>query len=357
MLETIREFGIDQLTALGELDDAAARHLACFVGLAEAARRSMHRPDQIDWLDRLDADLGNLRSAFAWAIAHGETEGAAREAVALSEFWWHRGHAGEARSWLEQVIASERSIPKPLACDVYLNAAVMANIRGDRPAVAARIAEALRTARAIGDPVLLDEVLRATATFALFHDDVDQAARWTEEAIALRERAGAPPEGTHLALQALVAHRRGDLDRAAALFAATLTMFRPHGDRDDIANTLDYLGDVECDRGDYAAGLANYREALDLWVELKDGWGVADALVGIADAVAASGAFAEAARLLGAAEARYEAAGVALPPHDRPGYGRALAAARERLGEAAFQTARAAGHALKLDQAVVAGMA
>ena len=191
-----------------------------------------------------------------------------------------------------------------------------------------------------------------------FHGELDEAEASIEEAATRQVAEGQAPHGWVLGLRALVAHRRGHLDQAAAQFAAALPHLRPTGDRPDLGDALAiYLGDVECDRGDVAAGLERYRQALDLWVELNDGWGIANALVGMADVAAASGQFHETARLLGAAEALYDAAGIVLPPHDRPNYGRALEKARAQLGGVAFAAAGEEGHALTLEAAVAAGRA
>jgi DNA-binding CsgD family transcriptional regulator len=97
-------------------------------------------------------------------------------------------------------------------------------------------------------------------------------------------------------------------------------------------------------------GADHYAGGLGLWLAIKDRWGTADGLVGFGDVAAACGQPALAARLLGAAEALYDAAGVALPPHGRLSYGRLVAAARHALGEADLAAARAAGRALTPDQ-------
>jgi tetratricopeptide (TPR) repeat protein len=150
----------------------------------------------------------------------------------------------------------------------------------------------------------------------------------------------------------MIEHRRGRLNQAASAFEEALAVYRTTGDRQWTANTLDYLGDVECDRGNLPAGLSRYAEALALWQELKDGWGIADALVGFVDVAAMTGQAERAARLLGAAEALYQAAGVALPPYDRPNYERAMTTTRASLGDEVFASLRTEGRGLVIEEVI-----
>ncbi|MFB7717073.1 LuxR C-terminal-related transcriptional regulator [Nocardia sp. NPDC056100] len=60
-LETIRQYGMEQLTDAGELDDARARHLAWC--LTEATNLTVAQPD---WRPRFDAAADDLRVALAW---------------------------------------------------------------------------------------------------------------------------------------------------------------------------------------------------------------------------------------------------------------------------------------------------
>jgi tetratricopeptide (TPR) repeat protein len=154
----------------------------------------------------------------------------------------------------------------------------------------------------------------------------------------------------------VVEHRRGRFNHAATALEEALAVSRTTGDRQLIADTLDYLGDVESDRGNLPAGLFRYGEALSLWRELKDGWGIADALVGFADVAAIREQWESAARFLGAAEALYETAGVAVPPHDRPPYARALAAVRAGLGDAAFTSSRMTGRRAEIEEVIAEAM-
>ena len=104
MLETIREFGLEQLAASGE-EEATRRRLAAWcLALAEQSYREIWGPTQRQWLARLEAEHDNIRAVLAWALERGEAETAQRLAGELARFWWFRGHLTEGRSWAERAL-------------------------------------------------------------------------------------------------------------------------------------------------------------------------------------------------------------------------------------------------------------
>ena len=105
MLETIREFGQEQLEAGGDLDVVARRHAEHFLGLAVEAEPHLTADDQAEWLDRCDTEHANIGAALRWAIDVGEAARAQNAAGALWRFWQRQSHLVEGRRWLEAVIA------------------------------------------------------------------------------------------------------------------------------------------------------------------------------------------------------------------------------------------------------------
>ena len=105
MLETIREYGLEQLAASGE--EAAVRdaHAAWCLELAEQAAPFWHTGAQGRWAARLDADHDNLRAALAWLAQTDDTATGVRLAGWLAWFWFYRNHWAEGRGWLERALA------------------------------------------------------------------------------------------------------------------------------------------------------------------------------------------------------------------------------------------------------------
>ena len=107
ILETIRQFGEDQLGASGLGDDTRDMHARYFAGqepMFLALWAGPHQRDANDWLEQ---ELANLRAAFRWATDHGDLETAAAiaivgnvvgESVALHEpITWAEELLGPAR--------------------------------------------------------------------------------------------------------------------------------------------------------------------------------------------------------------------------------------------------------------------
>jgi tetratricopeptide (TPR) repeat protein len=218
---------------------------------------------------------------------------------------------------------------------------------------------AMREARGSGLPAIEASALNMLAHRAAIRGDLDRAATLEEDADARYRTLGSgvahPGERT---ARARIEHRRGTFDRARTLFADGLAYFRTvAGDLHWIAEVLDNLGDLDCDQGNFQGAAANYAEALADWQAIGDIWGVADALTGFAQLAEGVGQPEQGARLLGAADALYEQAGIPLPPHDRINYPKTVAAIRSQLGADAYAHVYGAGRSLTMEQAVAAALA
>jgi len=85
LLETVRQYGWEQLEAAREATEAQQRHQDWSLALAEAAEQQLTGPDQVTWLTRLEGDHDNLRAALTWTRETGQSARAApgRGALAL----------------------------------------------------------------------------------------------------------------------------------------------------------------------------------------------------------------------------------------------------------------------------------
>ena len=104
MLETLREYGAEQLTARGEIHDARVAHAHYFRDLAETADPHLRSADQLEWIRRLTDERDNLLAALRFAADDRDADTALRIGAAMGWFWFMQGSHVEAATWLRIAI-------------------------------------------------------------------------------------------------------------------------------------------------------------------------------------------------------------------------------------------------------------
>ncbi len=355
MLETIREYARERLTAGGDEERVRERHRDYFLALAEEAEPKLIGAEQAEWLQRLEDEHENLLAGLNWSLVETRVEGGLRLCAALQRFWWTRGHLAEGQEWCVRVLGKAGADERTQERANVLNAAgVLAFYQGDYPAARARHEESLAIRRQLGDRRGVAESLSNLGTAARAQGDVVSARALHEEALAIRRELGSQGSiARSLNNLGNVALDQDDFPAARALYEESLAITRELGDRWSIANSLNNLGDVAYSQGDYSAAGALHQESLGMVRELRDPKGIAYSLQSLATVIAALGSQVRAARIWGAAERLREEIGSPIPFNDRPRYDQRVAAARAALGDgAAFDRARQDGRALTLEQAI-----
>src|SRR5262249_26381914 len=106
MLETVREYALEQLTASGEVPAMRRRHRDWYLSFAEHASAELRGPRQVEWFDRLEIEHATLRAALEWSTAEADgVEAGTCLAEHLAWFWILRGHIREGRARLDRLIA------------------------------------------------------------------------------------------------------------------------------------------------------------------------------------------------------------------------------------------------------------
>jgi hypothetical protein len=162
LLETVRQYAAGRLDARGPAAAGAARaaHRDYYLALAEAAGPRLIAADQAEWLDRLDAELGNLRAALAFSLTQPDLEPGLRLAASLYLYWVARGHAAEGagvlRALLDAPAAQGATLPRARALAA---AAHLLDKTGGYAIAAEYCHEALAIARTAGDDYLVADLL------------------------------------------------------------------------------------------------------------------------------------------------------------------------------------------------------
>ena len=163
MLQTIREFGLEQLAQSGEAATTNRRLAAWAVALAHESVPGFRGPEKRRWLDRLLAEHANLRTALGWLAESGEAEDGADLAAALFDFWLVGGHPSEGRGWLDRFLAGGDPLAPATRAAALWATGMLASIQGDFSRAAVAAEESLALARRIERPLAVAGALNLLA--------------------------------------------------------------------------------------------------------------------------------------------------------------------------------------------------
>ncbi|MGH8796957.1 MAG: hypothetical protein ACREXI_07870, partial [Caldimonas sp.] len=106
MLETIRDYAREKLEQRGSAAAAAVSHCEHYFKMAKEANVGLKGPDHAVWIERVETELDNLRSAMSLALAGGvDAFIIVKFAVALQGFWILRGYCSEGRRLVKAALA------------------------------------------------------------------------------------------------------------------------------------------------------------------------------------------------------------------------------------------------------------
>ena len=297
MLDTIRAFAAERLVAEDRGGEVRGRHARHFLKLAEQAEPHF-RGDPGVWLDRLELEIDNLRSALDEFAARGDTDGELALAGSMWRFWYLRGYLSEGRARLEASLTGDPS-PTPARGKALIGAAVMATNLGDVAAAIQRADEGMRLHAS-----LRDRWGEAYCAFMLGNNvnaqgNLQRARDLFEGSIRTFRELG-DEHSALLATRSLAFSYEdsGDLSRAQALLGDALRLARgTHNPRLE-ASLLGALAGYAFDEGRLNDALWMLRESIRIHAELGDHLDSAADLSRTARVLAITGHPATAVRLL-----------------------------------------------------------
>jgi predicted ATPase len=343
MLETVRGFVAERLTARPDAEQVARRHAGFYRALAEQTDRPLRGGDQGEWLERLDAEASNLAAAVRWHLVHdpGPLPHLFR---VLWLFWALRDLEREARSWVEQLMPAFGTLDAQAGAELAWAAAVIASDTGDDPAALAACQRLAPLLAGIGDPFLRAASRLALALTLPVSGDFDGALR--EAGVALEEFRGQD----ELVFTATAAFTAGSLETALGRYDDALGHLREARSLAEraggdwlAAGSRVQLGILAVLRGRLDQARALLEEALGLSLAARSTAVVTLCLSGYAWLAFAEGDPERAARLAGAADGLRRRVGLRAWPHLRRLEADLVAQVRQRLGAGRFDQVFFAG--------------
>jgi non-specific serine/threonine protein kinase len=362
MLETIREYGLEQLEASNEGEATRARLAAYYVAFAERYELAELLPGGDLVLALLDAEQANLRVALVWLEQRGDIGALLCLAASLGFFWSEQGYYHEGRAWLERALAHVGNSAATDRAKGLVALGLIELYQGANREAVTHFGEGLAGCRNQSDAFYETNALIGLGALAVMQGDHDRGTAFLEEALVA---ANAVPDQrlagimTGYVLMNLSVGSRARANHALATehLEAALRLEREAGYTEGIIMALGERGDLARDLGNHALALACYREALELGRENPRTRVVIDVIEAVGVVAAAVNDPGRSARLLGAAEALRERVWLRFRVvENQVALEQAVAACRAGLGERAFAAAWAAGRNLTPGQAVAAAL-
>jgi non-specific serine/threonine protein kinase len=366
MLETVREFGQEQLAAAGEDAPTRALHAAFYRDLAveydlEHHYDDMHEDDR--WWSRFIDDQDNLRQALSWIAERGDALELNSLCAALTTHWRILAQFDEGRRWLGRAMANDAGVPLAIRASVRGDAGWLADHHGAYDAAEPLLDEGLALARETGDPVLISSMLVGRGMLAFKQEHLALADALLDEAERIVRDLGAEGEAGTIRIASALSDRgniaavAGDDALAIERFTEAVRLSRVPGGAWVRSHAVCGLGCVWFRQGGLEEPAACFIETLALAWKLHDHAFLARLFWAIAATAARSGRPETAARLLGAADAADARIGGAIWPLDRELADWSLARLATELPALELAELRRAGTDLSLDQGVAAAYA
>jgi tetratricopeptide (TPR) repeat protein len=357
MLETVREYALELLEGAGEGEAWRRRQAEHYAGIAEAVEDEHPASRSGAAWQGLEAEHDNFRAALDWSRDSGVVELQLRIVGALAYFWATSDHLREGHARIDEALRHAADAPPLLRANALTGLARVAQSLGDYERMRASAQASLELFRTLGDERRMVLALNLLGIALSNLGDIEGGIVCHEENAAISRRLG---DGLRLssALNNLgyCLLRRGQHDQARALFEDGLTVSREIGHRTAESVMLGNLGLVALLERRPAEALGHFRAALVIDRELGYTEGVIYGLVGIAAVLSATGDVADAAVLLGAADAAARATAVELEPLELEVHAQMTETLTQALGGERFTEAHATGQTLSLDEAVERGL-
>jgi predicted ATPase len=395
MLETIRAYALERLAQNGDQAQIRQRHGEYFSELASQADPNLFSEQGEYWLDRLEMDYGNFRTAWEWTQTSPEYYALGWNIVfGLTWFWYRRSFLNEGRQWYQRAVEQSRTLAKSaLRAHLLTSAGLVAMWQSDFKRAGEYMDEGLKIQRKAGTSSDLSRALFARGVLAvnqgedelaqsllaeafpifqtsgqrwfqaitqlhlgniaLFQKKIDAAEQYMQQSLAL----GRSLDDRWLSASAInnfgeFARYRGDHQQAERYYQESRDLFLSIRSFPDVARADHSLAWVAYARGEFDQARTLFLNALDLHQQLGIERGAAECVQGLCAVLGALGQREEAVRLLSAARARFEALKAGIWPADNADFQRSLASIRSELDEATFTSAWDHGKSIPFDQAL-----
>lgn len=284
MLETMREYGLEQLERLGELDAAQLQHTESVVALAEYAGPRLVGEDQEAWVRRLDDAIDNVRLAISWSLRNNHPDYVCRICDAIWRYLSMRALSRHGLHWMQQALSSTGHIDAHLRARAQAIAGFLA-LDVNAVAVAQTLFEQSRLlASALGMEELEVKSLIGLGSVAGFLHDYDLSEQYHLQAGELARRHN-DLRSISIILTNLAGldYRRGNMEAGVTKSVEAIRIMEELGDRSAIALTANNLGATYIELGKWDLAEPYLQRSLEYQTRIQDAYDIPITLGNLAE--------------------------------------------------------------------------
>ncbi len=359
MLETIRQYALEELFRSGESHEAQKRHLSHYLKVVETIESHLGfflaDGEMLAWLGVLIPEHDNLRAAIAFCEENpSQAEAGLKMAGDLHWYFLINNRLSEGREWISKLRAREATVSPPVQAQACLTSGFLACWQGDFASARPELEASLKlfeemnngagvafslhglgfAANGLGEHVTASQCFSRCLQIATEIDD-----KWLAS-IALHFIA----IGTSF---------QGNYELARFQFEESINLMKEgHGNAQGIAFSEFHLGRIARIQCDFASAGRHHTAGLELFARMGDRRGIGYSLFGFACLAYTQEDPQRAATLLGAVDAIRDDLGVLLETVLQIEYEQTYSAVRELLGEESFRIARTNGHEMPLEHTI-----
>ena len=352
MLEVVREFALELLQTSGKIDDLRQTHAQFFRLFAEEAESFLQGGRGNEWLEKLETEHDNLRSALSWSLKNdGDT--AARIAAALRFFWLNHSHLSEGLGWSRAALAATENIVSKARSDLLLSNGVFLRTQGDFEAARKVYEKTLAESRETNDLLQIIKANHGLAAITVLQKDFASAQKFIEESLALSRQL---KDETQIAYSLCslgdLEMSRANLSAARPLLEECLIISKNLGNHKLLTTNYFNLGTIDYFENLYETAAFNFGESLRIAEEMGNLTMISCAFDGFAALAVKSGNPQQSAKFAGAAQGLREKIGYKIEPAEEIFLDKYLSETRAALAPQNFTDAYEIGRALESNKSI-----
>jgi non-specific serine/threonine protein kinase len=271
LLESVREYALEQLTICDECDRVREAHAAYFLEFAERGAPELGHAGQVDWFSRLERECDNLRAAVQWFGASSQTELQLRLLTATWYFCWTRGYMAEGTRCLKRALTHAHGIDPAVRARALSALAILLLSQGELAQAEPMLEEAQELAHAANDLPSVAQALTGLGLLAQRRRQWKQSARFLDEARAcargVEDAPGMAYALVHLGVTTLF---EGNHDRAEQLLGEAEAAYQRLADLRNAHTTRAWLAYLAGSRGDMPRAAELWQPCIEFATHARD---------------------------------------------------------------------------------------